>query len=477
MASNRPERPQKNRSRLLYTPAMRRLLLFAFVLACGGEAPSERTPDRPPREEAATNQLDPRNEDTAPPRPGEDPAGSPQIQEDIGWSALPSPPPLAAREALLTASRTRAAGDLEAAKELLGHALHLAPDFLEARFELARAASLTGDLTEAASAIETLWLRDLPTYGPRYDDEDDLATLRQAPEGRALGERRRAIATSYEAAMRGHSVVWRQFLPTRDRQPLRAQAGAWTNGRFVPMAPPVFGAVTGPDATSFATAYFDPQRHLSAAITGARTNTTGALTQVELHAFESPSGQLVGHHALPPLDDHPTLQVRARFTPHGLRWESEGRRGRLGPSGPLEGPTLHADEVIVPRSQPASAVVKDDAEVWLGNTEEPTIVALPDAHRRGQTDERTTDVLDLGGERLLVVTSVEAADGTERGSVAYAVTRVGRDGGAAELLFAGQSEHLHWRQGPGEALVEIGTRLYRIEGEGDPHPLPTGLGL
>lgn len=453
-----------------------RLLALALALACGHEAPSAPAPRDEARGAAsATGTTDDEGAEahatetveTAEPAPA-------QAEEDIGWAALPPPPASAAREALEAASRARTAGDLQAAAAHLDRALRAAPDFLEAHFERARLASRAGDLASAARTIELLWRRDLPTYGPRYDAEDDLAGLRRSPEGQALTGRRAAIEAGYEAAMRGHSVVWRQTLLDPGGG-LRVQPGGWTRERFVPMAPSVTVATDAdhPEAAPFATAYFDPERRRSAILTGIRDPATGALTHVELRAFESPTGRLIGEERLPPREDGPTVQVRARFTEGGLMWESHGRRGRLGPPGRLQGATLEAGkDVVVPRSVPGGLVVEDDRRVRVGTPDEPTFIELPAAHQRGEATQRLTDTLALEDGRFLVVTVVADA----RAPAPYAVTRLEQEGGA-ELLLAGEAAHVAWRQGQGEALVEIDDRLFRIGAEGDPQPLPAGLGL
>ena len=443
-------------------------LLFVLALACGGE-PEPAAPAR------GAEDFDQQRPVARPAEPlaQTDGEGEPTpLIEELGWTTPPTTPPRGAQESLAAALEARTEGDLDAASDALDRWIAEAPSLREARFERARIASLRGELDAAARDLEALFLADLPTYGPRYDESEDFAAIRASATGRSLAQRREAIEASYEqAAARGVSVQWRQERPGPEGRRAGAQAGVWLDGRYVPMAPTVWGAAAREDRTSFANAYLDPPRMLTAAITGARARGTQALYDLTVHAFASPSGRLIGRATIPPFDDRPVTSARARFTPGGLRWESEGRRGRLGPPGPLEGPTVEADAILVPRPQLDHVVLEDDARVRLGSGDDDPIVALPAAHRRGDASERLSDLLSLGEQHLLVVTVAEGQ------RTRYAVTRVDRSAAHAELLAEGEAARVRWRQGPSSALVQVDTRLLEVAAEGPPRPLPAGLAL
>lgn len=137
-----------------------------------------------------------------------------------------------------------AKGDYAGSLAAFEAAVEAGGDTALARFDLACAASRLGDLERAERTIEALLREDLPSFRPRFEADDDLASLRASPAGARLRALAGAIDRAYrDAASAGVSAVLFQApKPALDStviDPSTARPGVWLHGarRFFPLAP------------------------------------------------------------------------------------------------------------------------------------------------------------------------------------------------------------------------------------------------
>jgi hypothetical protein len=172
----------------------------------------------------------------------------------IGWAEIPGEPDPKARDYHREGLVHLNAGHLEDAVARFQHAVVLDPGFAWARFDLARALSLGGHEAEAVTEMQRLVIEDLPTYGPRWAAEQDLAAARASAEGQRLDARLPAIRDAYREAI-ASGVPAMTYLPRKPldakRQPqtpheeLRLGVYLPSPRRFVPAVPHVPGALAG----------------------------------------------------------------------------------------------------------------------------------------------------------------------------------------------------------------------------------------
>lgn len=228
---------------------MRRSLLLSIlttsILSLGCQQHGASGSTQPPVAEPA-----------APERPAEPsvPAVPAEASLAIGWAEIPGEPDAQAldhhREGLVHLG----AGRHEDAVARFRHAVVLAPGFAWARYDLACALSLAGREAEAVTQMQRLVLEDLPTFGPRWAAEEDLAAARASAEGQRLDARMPAIREAYREAIASGvpAMTYRPRAPLdAKRQPqipheeLRLGVYLPAPRRFVPAVPHVPGALAG----------------------------------------------------------------------------------------------------------------------------------------------------------------------------------------------------------------------------------------
>lgn len=173
--------------------------------------------------------------DTPAPSDAEAPADAPAPLPPgapLGHAAIPERPSDAARRANANGLTAHRAADYEASSGKFAEAVKLASGYDLARYNLACALGRLGRHAEAATELEALLRRDLPSYAPRLAEDPDLETLRAAPEGAKLVELAAALRPAWAAAVR-------TGIPVVARVSGRWQAGVYVldERRFLPVAP------------------------------------------------------------------------------------------------------------------------------------------------------------------------------------------------------------------------------------------------
>src|SRR5690606_22234861 len=96
--------------------------------------------------------------------------------------------------------RRHRAGQYAAARGRFEEAVRSAPDFLLARYNLARATARLGDLEHATQLLVALLQRDLPEYERRFERDPDLERLRVSPLGKKVREHLSFVRAAWHAA-------------------------------------------------------------------------------------------------------------------------------------------------------------------------------------------------------------------------------------------------------------------------------------
>lgn len=172
----------------------------------------------------------------------------------MGWDSIPPLPQPQASRANRQALTHHRAGRYEKALAGFDRALELQPDHAWARYNRACARARLDNGEPVVSELEFLLRADLPTFWPRWHDDEDLAAVRESETGRALTARLPEIEAAYaEAIARGISAMTYRPRPLRDddhelRAPYRdLRFGVFDprTRRFVPITPRVRGALGG----------------------------------------------------------------------------------------------------------------------------------------------------------------------------------------------------------------------------------------
>jgi hypothetical protein len=133
-------------------------------------------------------------------------------------------------------------------------ALAVDPDDAWTRYHRARTYARLGRTADAVAEMEQLVLEDLPTYGPRWAAEEDLATARITAEGQRLDARLPAIRQAYRDAIaegipamtyRARAPLDAEGQPRIPHEDLRLGVYTPIHRRFVPAVPAVPHALVG----------------------------------------------------------------------------------------------------------------------------------------------------------------------------------------------------------------------------------------
>lgn len=219
--------------------------LTALALSLGCQQHGASSTTEPPAAEPA-----------APERPAKpaEPEAPFEASLAIGWAEVHGEPDDAARQHHREGLVHLNSGRHEDAVASFQHAVVIAPGFAWARYDLARALSRAGHEPEAVTEMQRLVLEDLPTYGPRWATEEDLASARASAEGQRLEARLPAIREAYREAIASGvpAMTYHARRPLdAERQPqipheeLRLGVYLPAPRRFVPAVPRVPGALAG----------------------------------------------------------------------------------------------------------------------------------------------------------------------------------------------------------------------------------------
>ncbi len=464
---------------------MRVLLVVVFVFACSESDPESAQPE-------SQTEVEPESEPTTESERQQNEPPSVVAREDIGWTEPPTPPSSGASRANKRALRHHRSDNYDAAADGFRAALAETPHYLNARFNLACALSLGGKLAEAKAEIETLWLRDLPTFGPRYDEDDDLAALRESEHSEALATIRQAILAGYVAAMEHGAPLVHETTADRGEEAERryAQSGVWLHesGRFVPMGRRIFSDhEQGMYNAHIATWFHLPHRQLITAIAGSSSSDMSSLEGLYVEVFRAPDGVRVGRLAVPS-DREENLVWRAsiRSTPGGLRWSLHGNRDRdgfVGPAGEPDGPTLR----LIPEAgsdwsdsiNATNVSVERHRSVRIGEGEATVTARLNRRHYNFEPDygdvSFESSTADIGTTHVLVLTTTFIELGTDgRGPGPYALSRIERASGNAELMDHGDG-NAFMMQSHDAVYVQLDAITKRFGGAGPASTLPAGL--
>jgi len=172
----------------------------------------------------------------------------------IGWTEIPGAPDPAAAQYHHNGVMQHDSGHYDAALASFEQALAIEPDYAWARYHRARALARLGRTGEAVAELERLVLEDLPTFGPRWAAEEDLAAARATTAGQALDARLPAIREAYrEAIAAGVPAMTYRARGPRDaegqpripHEDLRLGVYEPAARRFVPVVPAVPNALAG----------------------------------------------------------------------------------------------------------------------------------------------------------------------------------------------------------------------------------------
>jgi tetratricopeptide (TPR) repeat protein len=215
---------------------------FATSLGChpgGNSGAAGPSPTREPAEPAAPT------EPTTPHEPA---------SFVIGWAEIPGELDAVAGQHHREGVTQLRTAHYEAALASFDQALAIAPEDPWSRFDRARALARLGRADEAVAELERLVLEDLPTFGPRWAVDEDLAAARAAAAGRRLDARLPVIREAYRRAIGSGvpAMTYRARAPRDAKgQPqvphegLRLGVYEPTARRFVPAVPAVPGALAG----------------------------------------------------------------------------------------------------------------------------------------------------------------------------------------------------------------------------------------
>jgi hypothetical protein len=406
-----------------------------------------------------------------------------------------SDPPIseAARTANANALRVHGPEHYEESERGFAAAIALAPNYRGARFNHACALSRLNRLDEAWSELMPLLCEDLPTYGPRLAEDEDLAALRER-EGSHIAETLRAMADRYRvAAGTGTPLTAFEHGPARaddvGTEWEESQAGVYlpAEHRFLPMGPrlrerglaePSSG--TGGYALN-ATRYF-PERARVLAILARGSDAEGGpeLGPVEVRLYEAATGN--------PLFTHRFSAVAAWVTGSlenenavvvgyedlddqtHFRIDIDGTGGRRTRGATPATGVLSAGGVTWEYVQSARLPAEREASSTL-ELEDGRVVTLGPAPRGGRW-VRTTSQRDV----VLVVTErrgeCEVRDRHE-------VERMVLSTGERTVVHAGDGYAIIEEGTDGALYIQVGDDLHRFPnlGSGTGEVLWPGLGI
>lgn len=165
--------------------------------------------------------------------------------EPVGYTRPPEPQSKAEHTALGEALRIHRSGDHAASKLALSSIWKEGPNNSQARYNLACALSLLGEVEEAATHYAELLKEDLPHYRGRLAEDKDLEALRSSPKhSQKLGVLIATLDTRWKQASQGAlpMIYWRGPLGAKNSD---LRAGVWNpeTERFIPLGRKVKGSV------------------------------------------------------------------------------------------------------------------------------------------------------------------------------------------------------------------------------------------
>jgi len=170
---------------------------------------------------------------------------------ELGFDKAPPPSTAGAVEANRIALKLHRAGDHHRAKMGFTEALDTSPTFDIARFNLACAHAGLDEHDDSARELRSLLRRDLPEFGHRLQDEEDLEAFRDSAAGRSLLAELETLYTVWDTAI-GEGVPTVLHWPQPPQEPerrtqiapfyLRPGVFLREHGRFLPATPLVEGA-------------------------------------------------------------------------------------------------------------------------------------------------------------------------------------------------------------------------------------------
>ncbi|MEM7156041.1 MAG: hypothetical protein AAF799_24525 [Myxococcota bacterium] len=224
-----------------------RVIVAVLVAIVGGSCSTPDPRDRDRKRTPVAQATPPTS--TAPSTAEPDDASS-----VVGWDSIPARPRAEASRANRQALAHHRAGRYAEALAGFDRALQLQPDHAWARYNRACARARLGNGEPVVSELEILLRSDLPTFLPRWHDDEDLAAIRESEAGRRLAARLPQIQAAYaDAIARGILAMTYRPRPLRDEDhQLRAPHRDLRLGvfdpqtrRFVPITPRVRGALGG----------------------------------------------------------------------------------------------------------------------------------------------------------------------------------------------------------------------------------------
>jgi len=176
---------------------------------------------------------------------GEEPPAPPPAQEEaaeqeptvtavtVGYQETPAAPSAGQRRAHKAATKQLGRGDSTAARASWERLVQDNPGFEMARYHIAQAMAKAGQFSEARQALEALFQRDLPRYRRRYENDDEMASLRASSEGTLLTEAIANLESQYRQAV-AQGVP---MMMTRPGHGKPVRGGVWVQSaeRFVPL--------------------------------------------------------------------------------------------------------------------------------------------------------------------------------------------------------------------------------------------------
>lgn len=453
---------------------MRRHVLVVLLLACGSNAQPEARPETPPEPEP--NEVNPPRIRPSEPEP---------TPLEVGWTELPAAPTAELRRANRRALSAHAQERFEQSRDAFAAILADSPNYANVRFNHACALARTDRLDDAADEVRTLWLRDLPTFGTRYDEDDDLEKLRES-HGSELAAFRARVVAAYEARMaRGIPVVYQTLFradPDEADERRYAQAGVWLHdeSRFVPMGPTRHEQADVGVYPHVATWFHAPQKLTLLASATSHAVDISTLVGVRLDVYRAPTGERIASHRFPRSEEENIFRIALRPTSNGLHYDAAYLgTGFVGARAEPEGPTIS----LIAESPPLIAfehavegVTVTHRQLTIGEGDAARVVRFPTKRApEGQTT-RQTDVVEVGSA-LIVLAHMFVEVGLEgRGPGPYVASRVNRATGAIEEFGSGEGSAALMAAGE-VAYLQLGERLLRVEERGEPTTLPTGLVL
>jgi hypothetical protein len=210
----------------------------------------------------------------------------------IGYAGAPAPLSEAAQRRHTVGDLALAEGQWERAATAFRGVLAESPESAQDFRGLALAHAGAGELDLAANALSEAIVREFPHAWHDYLQEPQLASLRSSGEHARL-ERLAARMRTLHAAARGQgeaaTVTWAPGQGSRG-----AQAGVTIAGRFVPLAPRVWGTTVRDDASLLVDAYYDAGSDRVVNVNASARADAGELDTLNMHVHDAVSGRSLG---------------------------------------------------------------------------------------------------------------------------------------------------------------------------------------